>query len=249
MPYEQLGLVDKAILNKMNDLAKLVIDCYKSYDYMILYKAVMNFITNDLSAFYADYAKDILYIEEADSLERRSIQTVFYKVLFDLTKLLTPILPHTMEQVYSYMNVANKQDSIYLEDFSALESYPDHDTVLKEYDELFALRSDILKALEEARNNKIIGKSMQASVTLHPSASVKPFLASTKIDLKKVFIVASFNEDDTETQNGVDSASGKIEVTAKDGQTCERCWQIVDALDENGLCSRCAAIVKKVRNN
>ena len=96
--YENLRAVDKYMTVKFNQLVATIRKAYEAYDFMAIYKAVVNFITVDLSAFYLDFAKDVVYIEAADSLARRQMQTVFYDILVKITKLLTPILPHTAEE-------------------------------------------------------------------------------------------------------------------------------------------------------
>ena len=101
--YEELRSVDKYMTVKFNQLVATIRKAYEAYGFMAIYKAVVNFITVDLSAFYLDFAKDVVYIEAADNLARRQMQTVFYDILVKITKLLTPILPHTAEEIWSYL--------------------------------------------------------------------------------------------------------------------------------------------------
>src|SRR5699024_4614981 len=101
--YEELRSGDKYMTVKFNQLVATIRKAYEAYGFMAIYKAVVNFITVDLSAFYLDLAKDVVYIEAADNLARRQMQTVFYDILVKITKLLTPILPYTAEEIWSYL--------------------------------------------------------------------------------------------------------------------------------------------------
>ena len=245
VPYDKLNGTDKYILCKLNKVIEAAHKGYNTYQFDEVYRNVLTFMTNELSSFYLDFTKDILYIEESNNLERRSIQTVFFECLNTLVLLLNPILPHTCEEVYSYMpKYENSPISVYLLDMPKTTSYPDEEEVVKLYDEFMELRSDVLKALEIARNDKIIGKSMVARVTLKPTDKVKELISKLDIDLKKVFIVAKLVITD-ELNEGLTTESGTILVELQNGSTCSRCWQIVDVIDEDELCPRCAGIVKK----
>ena len=101
--YEELRSVDKYMTIRFNQLVKTIRDAYENFEFLTIYKALVNFINVDLSAFYLDFAKDVVYIEGAKSLERRQMQTVFYDILVKITKLLTPILPHTLKKIWSYL--------------------------------------------------------------------------------------------------------------------------------------------------
>ena len=122
--------------------------------------------------------------------------------------------------------------------------YSDAEEILNKYNKFMEVRSDILKVLEIARNEKIIGKSMVARVTMKAVPHVKELFESLDIDLKKVFIVAKFILTD-EDFNGTVTDSGTILVELQEGHTCSRCWQIVDEINEDELCERCAEILKK----
>ena len=245
VPYEKLNGTDKYILAKLNKVIEAAHKGYSTYQFDEVYRNILTFMTNELSSFYLDFTKDILYIEESNNLERRSIQTVFYECLNSLVLLLNPILPHTCEEVYSYMpKYDNSPISVYLLDMPLATKHDDEDEIVALYDEFMTLRSDVLKALEIARNDKIIGKSMVARVTLKPTDKVKELISKLTIDLTKVFIVAKLVITD-ELNEGLTTDSGTILVELQNGQTCSRCWQIVDSIDEDELCPRCAGIVKK----
>ena len=120
----------------------------------------MNFINVDLSAFYLDFAKDVVYIEGAKSLERRQMQTVFYDILVKITKLLTPILPHTAEEIWSYLEFET-EDFVQLSELRS-SNFANQEEILDTWAAFMDFVDKHKKALEEARNAKVIGKSLEA---------------------------------------------------------------------------------------
>ena len=166
-----------------------------------------------------------------------------YKISLDLIKLLTPIIPHTTEEVYSYMP-GNKEDSIYLCDMPVYVKYNNSEELLAKFEKFNVLRNDVLKALEEARNEKVIGKSFSAELTLYPTQETKELIDALKFNLGQVFIVSKFVLA-TKPIEGTTFDSGIISVKAAEGAICSRCWQVVDSINEDELCPRCAEVIKK----
>ncbi len=242
--YNSLSEIDKYILIRLNEVIESTYNAYDEYQFADVYRTVLNFMSNELSSFYLDFTKDVLYIDEKDSLARRSIQTVFYEVLKSLVLLMNPIIPHTAEEVYSYMP-GNKKESVYLEAMPAVKHFENEKEILAKYSQFMSLRDDVLKALEKARNEKVIGKSLNAKVFINPAPRVAKLLFGLKIDFAQVFIVSSF-EIVTSALNGDTYDSGVIEIQAAVGETCARCWQVVPSVDEDGLCERCHHIVEKL---
>ena len=240
--YEDLGETDQYIIVRLNQLIKDVRCAYDEYDFATVYHLVLNYMTNILSSFYLDYSKDVVYVEAANSLLRRRMQTVFYENLFTLVRLLNPILPHTTEEVYQMMS-NTKEKSVYLENMPEAKEYKNAKELEEKYEKFLKLRDDVLKALEVARTNKVIGKSLVSKVVIKPTKEVKELISSLKTDLALVFIVAEFKVDDS-LKEGDAYESGLICVTAKDGYKCDRCWQIKDEVDEDNLCARCAKVIK-----
>ena len=243
IPYEKLSEVDRYMVCKLNDLLEKAYKAYNNYQFSEVYRLVLNYMTNDLSAFYLDFTKDILYIESTNNLARRSIQTVFYQHLDSLLRLLTPMIPFTCEEIYSYMNT-NKLASVSLLDMNEVVKHEEASSLISKYEKLLSLRDDVLKAIEEARNEKIIGKSLSAKVVIKPTKEVKELLASLQADPKTLFIVSEFVVDDN-LNRGADYPSGKILVTAREGIICARCWQVVDSVNEDEVCERCARVLKE----
>lgn len=248
--YENLREVDQFMLVKLNKLIKTVRNAYENYEFAGIYHAINNFCTLDLSAFYLDFAKDILYIEGADHKDRRAIQTVLYESLHALTKLVAPILSHTADEVWSFIPSV-KEESVQLTDMPVHEELPKAKALEEKWTSFMKLRDDVLKALEEARNEKVIGKSLTAKITLYVNDQVRELLDSIDENLEQLFIVSAFElagklEDAPE--NAVKFENTAIVVTKAKGETCERCWVVtpeVGKVEEfNTLCPRCADVVQ-----
>ncbi len=245
VPFEKMPEIDQFMLCKLNNVVANVHKAYNEYQFSEVFRLLLNFMPNELSSFYLDFTKDILYIEDANSLARRSIQTVFYETLRALTTVLTPIIPHTTEEAYSYMP-GDKKESIYLEDMYKPVHYLGSDELLVKYSALMNVRSDVLKALEEARAAKVIGKSLNAKVIIYPTDKVAKLLTTLKVDLKQIFIVSDIVIATSDIE-AIEYESGKIKVEPATGVTCSRCWQIVPSINPDELCPRCASIVEKLK--
>jgi len=255
IPVNELREVDRYILVKLNKLIDKVKTSYENYEFAGVYHSVHNFCTIELSSFYLDFAKDILYIEAADQHDRRSIQTVLYDALLSLTKLVTPILPHTADEVWKHIDSV-KEESVQLVDMPNSVKIPNAEALEAKWDSFMELRDDVLKALEKARNEKVIGKSLAASVTLYPNNETKALLDSVEENLKQLFIVSGFEiggsyEDAPENAQVFDQV--KIVVAVAEGETCDRCWVVTPTVGEDPdhptICSRCASVVKNNYQN
>ncbi|QQZ08015.1 isoleucine--tRNA ligase [Heyndrickxia vini] len=253
--YENLREVDQYMLVKLNDLIKHAHDAYENYEFSSIYHAVNNFCTLDLSSFYLDFAKDVLYIEAKDNYERRAMQTVLYDCLTALTKLLSPILSHTADEVWAYIP-GTDEESVQLVDMPVFVDLPNATELKSKWGEFLNLRDDVLKALEEARNEKVIGKSLTAKITLFVNEKTKQLLDSISENMNQLFIVSGFEiagsiEDAPDQALKLEHAA--ILVEKADGETCERCWVVtpdVGKVEEHPtLCPRCASVVKDSYHN
>lgn len=248
--YDKLTSVDQYMLVKFNHFLAQMRKDFDQYDFLDGYKLLINFVNNDLSAFYMNVAKDVLYIQPANSLERRSMQTVFYEILVGLVKLLTPILPHTTEEVWEYMNEPEK--FVQLTEIPDPLSYDNEDELLVEWNQFMEIRSHVLKVLEEARNEKLIGRSLEARADLYLKPSQKAVLDSLNYDVALLLGVsdlevhdASETPDDAEQFN--DGSAVKVEQAA--GEVCARCRMTKEDVGSDDaypqLCARCAKIVRE----
>ncbi|WP_002146045.1 isoleucine--tRNA ligase, partial [Bacillus cereus] len=215
--------VDRYMLVKLNDLITKVKEAYEAYDFAAVYHAIHNFCTIDLSSFYLDFAKDILYIEGANHQDRRAIQTVLYDVLVALTKLVTPILPHTADEVWPYVPGA-EEESVQLTNMPEVVEVDGAEALKTKWDAFMTLRDDVLKALEVARNEKVIGKSLNASITLYPTVEMKAMLESISEDLKQLFIVSEYKLGGMIEEAPADAPKYEhtaVVVAQATGDTCE----------------------------
>ncbi|MDY4761992.1 isoleucine--tRNA ligase [Streptococcus thoraltensis] len=225
--YQDLGAVDKYMTIKFNKLVETINKAYENYDFMAIYKAVVNFVTVDLSAFYLDFAKDVVYIEAANSPERRRMQTVFYDVLVKITKLLTPILPHTAEEIWSYLE-HEEEEFVQLSEMPVAQTFEGQEAILEKWDVFMEFRTHAQKALEEARNAKVIGKSLEAHLTVYASEEVKTLLASLDSDIALLLIVSQLTIAD-EADKPVDAVAFEgvaFSVERAEGEVCERSRRI-----------------------
>ena len=251
VPYENLREVDQFMLVKLNKLIKYVRNAYENYEFAGIYHAVNNFCTLDLSAFYLDFAKDVLYIEAAGHHDRRAIQTVLYESLLALTKLVSPILSHTADEVWKFIPDV-QEESVQLTDLPEYQELAGSKALEEKWTSFMKLRDDVLKALEEARNEKVIGKSLTAKVALYVNDKSKTLLDSIEENLNQLFIVSGFEvagsyEDAPEYALKLETAA--IVVTKAEGETCERCWIVTPDVgqepEHKTLCPRCAEVVKE----
>lgn len=235
LPYEKLELVDKYMWIKLQRFIKDIKNHYDNFDFGEIYRLVNSYITNTLSSFYLDFTKDILYIEEPKSNKRLSTQTVFYQILDALLKLLSPILPHTTSEAYDTLQYKEAED-IYL---TNMPSYSDDlDLELENrFDKFMKYRDIVLKSLEDARSNKIIGKSFNAKLTITLDKEAKEVFSPILDNAKQLLIVSQLEF--------VDDNEFSVKVEPATGATCARCWMIVPFIDEDELCPRCKAILKK----
>ena len=232
LPYEKLESVDKYMHIKLQKFIKEIKNNYDNFDFGEVYRNTNSYITNTLSQFYLDFTKDILYIESPKSNKRLSTQTVFYEILTSLIKLLSPILPHTMSEAYDTLPYKACED-VYLEDMPEVEETDDK--LEAQFDKFMEYRDVVLKKLEEARNQKIIGKSFNSKLTITLDSEAKKVFEPIKDDAKQLLIVSQLEYKDGDKFD--------CEVEAAVGETCARCWMIVPHINEEELCPRCQRIV------
>lgn len=248
--YENLGAVDRYMTIKFNQVVDTINKAYAAYDFMAIYKAVVNFVTVDLSAFYLDFAKDVVYIEAANSPERRRMQTVFYDILVKLTKLLTPILPHTAEEIWSYLE-HEEEEFVQLAEMPVAQTFSGQEEILEEWSAFMTLRTQAQKALEEARNAKVIGKSLEAHLTIYASQEVKTLLTALNSDIALLMIVSQLTIAD-EADKPADSVSFEgvaFTVEHAEGEVCERSRRIDSTTKMRSygvaVCDASAAIIEQ----
>lgn len=244
--YDQLAPVDQFMLNELNHVNQKIIAAYDRYDFNTVFHEALNFLTDQMSSFYLDYAKDVVYIELADSPARRNMQTVMYAVARDLTILLTPILVHTTEEVWQYLK--EPEAYVQLANFPAIHDYANHDELYTYWPDFMAFRDAVNKSLEAARSQKVIGKSLEAKLQVYPNAATQNLLQTVGAELATYLMVsqvAIMTEDAPSDADQYDGFSLKVEHAA--GEACERCRAIRESVgtiaEAPTLCQRCADIV------
>ncbi len=257
VPVEELHEIDKWIIARAGDLAATCRRAYDNYEFHFVYHAINNFCTNDLSKLYVDITKDRLYTDGKTSASRRAGQTAMYTVVSMMTRLIAPILSFTAEEIWQTMPhlASDKTESIFLNDMPAYDEATAFPEVVAHWNGLFDLRDDVMKALEIARAGKLIGKSLDAKVTVYTESDEQYGVLDSFADkLALVFITsqatvvkgAAPEGAFTETESGI-----AVLVEPADGAKCDRCWMYTTApisdADAEGnvgcLCARCHGVV------
>ncbi len=244
--------IDKWALIRLSKLVERVLDAYRNYEFHIVQHAIHNFCIVDMSNFYLDVIKDRLYAEKADSTARRAAQTVMYKVLDALTRLLAPVLAFTSEEIWASMphTASDKTEYVILNDMPKPTPELYDDVFESKWARLMLAKADVAKALEEARGAKIIGKSLGATVEIFADGSYYELLKEMEADLDTYFIVSGVKvlgicdapADLTEGETGI-----KVAVKVAEGAECERCWIHSETVGKDSahptLCARCAGVL------
>jgi isoleucyl-tRNA synthetase len=241
--------LDRWALSRLDALLTRARTAYERFDFHIVYHAAHNFCTVDMSNFYLDVLKDRLYVEAKNSLSRRAAQTAIYRILRALVPLITPLIPFTAEEIWSYLPQDKNYDSGSAMFNDIPKPFGKADPAFAEkWEKLIAVRNDVNKALEAERAAKRIGKSLEAKVILGCDGELYDLLAAEKTLVKEICIVSQ-----AEIERRADIASdGEVKnlgvaVTRAEGQKCERCWAFSASVGENAahptLCGRCAGII------
>ncbi len=212
--YSELTSLDQLALSKLNELIIKTTEAYEKYEFFKVFHALNNFFTVDLSAGYLDMLKDRLYTWRKDSPERRSSQTVIFELLSNLIRIMAPITSFLSEETLTYMP-GNKTDSIFLLEFPKPNSKWDNPGLKAEYEKLFELRSEISKALEELRREKVIGSGLDARLEISAEGESYSVLKKYEKNLSEYYIVS---------QVTLLQGPAKISVGKANGAKCERCW-------------------------
>ncbi len=244
---QHLDELDRYMLVKLQQLISRVLNAYDNYDFSTVFNLIHQFCSQELSSFYLDYAKDILYIEPENSQRRRAVQTVYYENIVAIVKLITPILTHTAEEVWSY--IPNQTEKyVQLTDMPKAREIEQSEGLLEKWDHFVNVRDDILKALEEARADKVIGKSLEAKILLIGKDDQTKKLLSEIERLDQLFIVSKVELLDQANDQLKDYEYVQVHVEKYDQERCERCWVVSETVGQHeshpDLCARCADIVE-----
>ncbi|MGX8851346.1 isoleucine--tRNA ligase [Amedibacillus sp. YH-ame10] len=237
---ETLPLLDKHMIALLDDVNTKVQKAYKEYRFADVTSMLTTLMTNEFSAYYLDFTKDILYIEKKDDIRRRQVQTVIYHAVNVFVRLWAPILTHTTEEVNDFFHA--EEESIHLGSFPETQHVENGESIKADMARMMAIRSDIFKALEEARAEKVIGKSLEAHVLVNVSDEDRKLIdtyCGNNFHQWLIVSKVSFSVDELQAYEVCQASVEKCE-----GSVCPRCWNISDSHAEDGLCERCASVLK-----
>ena len=255
VPFEKLQALDQYLLRQTVAMAGDVVRWYDEFAFHKIYQRVLNFCAVDLSAFYFDVLKDRLYTSAPNSAARRAAQTAIWRILEAMVRLLAPIMTFTCEEVWGYLpKVENRPLSVHTALFPTREEILGSKDVgddlkqTQDWATLLAVREQVLKELENARNSKLIGKSLEAQVKLTATDPVYSVLDAYRDQLRYLFIVSAATLEPKASGNGTGSVT--VSVAKADGQKCERCWNYSTHVGENKkyptVCERCSAALREI---
>ncbi len=248
----ELEELDKYALMKLDEVIEVARKAYEEYDYHTAAHSIHNFCVVDMSNFYFDVLKDRLYTSAPNSKTRRAAQTVLYKVLDALTLVLTPILAFTADEIWLAMphDKSKNPESPLFNEIPQADFIEADDSFIAKWDKIHAVRVDVQKALELARNEKIIGKPLEASVTLYADGELYDFLKSVENELPEIFITSYVTVEKGEGEVKGDVEGLSVTISKAQGEKCERCWKYSDTVgncaEHPTLCAHCAEVMKEL---
>ena len=246
--YNELMELDKVILSIFHRFLKNITEYYEKYEFHKVYHAINRFCTVELSSLYLDILKDRLYVEGATAIERRSAQTVMHEILVGLVKILAPIMTFTMEEIYSYLpNADRKYKTIQAEEWPEIKEEYINEDLERNWTILFDLRDDVMKALERARNNDIIGHSLDAKILLKAkNEKIEKILKIYEEELADLFIVSQVELVKEDEDNFFEGEEILVKAVHAEGKKCPRCWKyFIPEDDTKELCPRCERVIKE----
>ena len=247
--------LDKWALTRLNVLSEKCLAAYGRYEFSAVTHAINDFCVVEMSNFYLDIIKDRLYCEARDGVKRRSAQTALWLILDTMTKLMAPILAYTGDEIWQAMPHRSGDDvrNVLFNDMNGpFTVYALPDEAMAKWEQLIALRSDVNAVLEEVRAAKLIGKSLEAQITLWPenAEAAAALDGLSGMDLAELFIVSGVTVAETAPANarrGVSFPGVSAAASEAPGVKCPRCWIHSTQSDADGLCPRCAQVVSFLR--
>ncbi len=240
--------IDRWALAELDAVIARVCEAYEKYEFHTVYHTLYDFSTVTLSARYFDIIKDRLYTFAPRNHARRSAQTVLHRIGDALARMLAPILAFTADEIWENLPpIENERraQSVHLATFPVSRQQPDA-LVLANWEGLFEIREEVLRALEEARTGKQIGSSLEARVEISAAGNAYDLLERYQNDLRYLFIVSQ-----VEVLRSEEGASGvAIRIRAAEGEKCERCWNYSTHVGESSryptVCERCVAALEEI---
>ena len=230
--------LEKYILHRLWEIDKIISECVKNFNFHLMFTTLLNFCSNDLSAFYFDIRKDVIYCDGRESKIRRSSRTLLDIIFNYLIRWLAPSLSFTAEEAWK---ARGNQTSIHLEDFLQTPANYENSNIKEIWLIIKQIRKVITGALEKKRADKIIGSSLEAYIDIYIESSKIEKIKNYPLD--EICITSSFKlheiSDHTEGFSLEDITNIKIVVSKTNGQKCQRCWKYKEQLVRNEICDRC----------
>jgi len=248
--YDDLPFIERYMLARLYELHSLNTKNYSEYKFHIICQNIFNFCNVDLSSFYLDISKDILYCEKKDSQRRQAVQTVLFEILSVLLCDLAPILVFTTEEAASFYKEVlynfDSTESIHLCSWLKLNDKYNNKNLIDEFQLLNEIREDILKAIEIERSKSIIGQALEAEVDIFVPEQIFNKIFDKEEVIRRMVIVSKLkiNKDDVNLMNIFKGEKVKVKVEKSKSNKCIRCWQYFEKLNNNNLCERCAEVVR-----
>ena len=255
VPAGEMSELDRWAVTKLNVLLEKCETAYQNYEFFTVSHAINDFCVVTLSSLYLDIIKDHLYCDAKDSQSRKSAQTALFLILDAMTKAFAPILAFTCDEIWQAMPHRSTDDArnvVFNEMAKPYTEYALSDKQMAVWDTAIRVRGDVNGVLELARADKRIGKSLEAHVTLSaldaPAAEALKAIAG--MNLAELFIVSNVSvaseksKENAVTGSGLNFPGMVVEVTEAPGTKCPRCWMHSEQADAEGLCPRCAAVMK-----
>ncbi len=252
VPYEDLSELDRWALDRLSRLIGRVLQAYEDYEFHVVYHSIHKFCVIDMSSLYLDITKDRLYAELPNDNRRRATQTVMYEIINALMRLLAPILSYTAEELYSFMQKPiDSPKSVQLLEMPQVEHKWLDDALAEKWEKILSLRDVVSKKLEIARQEKVIGHSLDALVNIYAEDEAYQLLASLGNDLPGLFIISQAKLAPATQATGLLFENGiALEVKAASGKKCERCWIYSEDIAKDGpyagTCPRCSEVLSKL---
>lgn len=240
VPVEKMGEFDRWALASLSRVIERATAGFEEYDFHMPVTVIHQFCVNDLSSFYLDASKDRLYVDAADSLNRRACQTVMWKIITSLPRLLAPVLSFTAEEIWQQLRGINPSfpESVFLAGWPEAEPEWKNDRLLEKWEKVKLLRAQVSKALENERAAGRIGQSLEARVVVAAPDFYRNAMSAD--DWNMVCITSGFEFSQESVKNDEDI---RVEVFPAKGTKCPRCWKYEESSREDGLCARCARVI------
>ncbi len=259
VPFDRMEGIDQFMLLRTAEMAAEVQRWYDEFAFHKIYQRLVNFFITDLSAVYFDVLKDRLYTFAPGNRARRSAQTAIWRIGEALVRMVAPIMCFTADEVWQYLPaVAGRPESVHLSQFFKPEEITGKaaageglEALVADYASLLGVRDEVLKALEEARNSKLIGGSLEAQVTLSAPEPLHAVLERHASELRYLFIVSRVTVEKASGGNGAGSL--QVAVAKAPGTKCERCWNYSTFVGQDAayptVCERCSAALKEIESS